>query len=144
MYFSAGICYIGGMKLQKRIKRRRIGKIVASKAAIPSAKERYVAEKLIQTGYNVIFIPVRTTKTPDIIYRGMEWEIKTPCGKSSRTIENCVRMALRQAENIVIDLSEIQRSEEQAWKDAVKQFQIQPMLRRMIVVMKDGEMREMP
>lgn len=36
--------------------------------------------------------------------QGLLWEIKSPKGKSSRTIENNLRSALRQSPNIVIDL----------------------------------------
>ncbi len=34
----------------------------------------------------------------------LPWEIKSPKGKSSRTIENNLRLALQQSLNIVLDL----------------------------------------
>ena len=45
--------------------------------------------------------------TPDIKYKGLEWEIKSPIGNSSRTIENNMRLAIRQSKNIIIDLQRI-------------------------------------
>lgn len=55
----------------------------------------------------MVFIPpVRraNTHTPDIEMAGVLWEIKSPSGKSSRTIENNLRNALSQSPNIVLNL----------------------------------------
>ena len=64
----------------------------------------FLASKI---GHDVTFlVPDRRkgAKTPDIEMDGLRWEIKSPRGKSSRTIENNMRNALRQSPNIVLDL----------------------------------------
>lgn len=61
----------------------------------------------VERGADITFlVPNRTTgqKTPDIEMNGLFWEIKCPKGKSSRTIENVIRQALRQSPNIILDL----------------------------------------
>ena len=58
-------------------------------------------------GYDITFlVPDRQkgAKTPDIEMNELLWEIKSPTGKSSRTIENNLRLALLQAANIILDL----------------------------------------
>ena len=43
--------------------------------------ELEVARILASHGEIVKFIPVSNIKTPDIIYRGLKWEIKSPTGR---------------------------------------------------------------
>jgi hypothetical protein len=54
---------------------------------------------------DVTFLRPQTDKTPDIDVKGTKWEIKSPRGNSKKTIENNLRTARKQSENIVIDLS---------------------------------------
>ncbi len=57
--------------------------------------------------YNVTFlVPDRRegVKTPDIEMNGQHWEIKSPRGRSSRTIDNNLRNAFRQSPYIILDL----------------------------------------
>lgn len=54
---------------------------------------------------DVIFLRPETKKTPDIDINGTKWEIKSPKGDSKKTIENNLRTARKQSENIVIDLA---------------------------------------
>ncbi len=44
-------------------------------------------------------------KTPDVEVDGTKWEIKSPRGNAKKTIENNLRAARKQSENIVIDLA---------------------------------------
>jgi hypothetical protein len=54
---------------------------------------------------NVTFLRPERKKTPDIDINGIKWEIKSPKGSSKKTIENNLRAARKQSENIVIDLA---------------------------------------
>lgn len=82
----------------------QIGKLYIPKGAIPKQHEISLAELLVRTGHKVCFVEVGPHKTPDIYYLHKYWEIKSPTGNSSRTIENNIRAALTQSENIIIDL----------------------------------------
>jgi len=54
---------------------------------------------------DVTFLRPETKKTPDIDVNGTKWEIKSPRGDAKKTIENNLRTARKQSENIVIDLA---------------------------------------
>lgn len=54
---------------------------------------------------DVVFLRPERKKTPDIDANGTKWEIKTPRGNAKKTIENNLRTARKQSENIVIDLA---------------------------------------
>lgn len=95
-----------------RTKKATAGKINAPKNTMPQPHELMVATVLSWTGDDVEFLPVGTHHTADICFRGLEWEIKSPIGKSSRTIENNLRLALKQSANVIIDLSRIKQPED--------------------------------
>lgn len=86
---------------------REIGKIEKEIGAFPSATEMATADFLASMGYTVLFLKpnrARGAKTPDIIMSDKRWEIKNPRGKSSRTIENNLRLAILQSPYIILDL----------------------------------------
>lgn len=91
------------MKKQKN----KIGHITVPKNALVQPHEFNVATILSWTGEDVEFIPTGHMHTPDIRYQGLLWEIKSPQGSSSRTIENNMRLAFKQSTNIIIDLQRI-------------------------------------
>ena len=97
------------MKNQKN----KIGHITVPKNALVQPHEFNVATILSWTGEDVEFIPASNTHhTPDIKYAGLEWEIKSPIGSSSRTLENNMRLALKQSSNIIVDLQRIKLPDE--------------------------------
>ncbi|HEY1645415.1 MAG TPA: hypothetical protein VGF75_03430 [Candidatus Saccharimonadales bacterium] len=88
--------------------KRRTGTIIVPPGVFMQRHEKMAVDFLAsKLGYDVTFlVPNRRkgAKTPDIIMNELLWEIKSPTGKSSRTIENNLRIALRQSPNIVLDL----------------------------------------
>ena len=56
---------------------------------------------------DIICIHPGSGKTPDIRIKGIEWELKSPQGNGVKTIENILKKATRQSENIILDLSRI-------------------------------------
>lgn len=91
--------------------RRKIGHIIVPKNALAQPHELDVATILSSSGDDVEFIPVSHMHTPDIKFRNILWEIKSPKGSSSRTIENNIRLAIKQSKNIIIDLSRMKLPE---------------------------------
>lgn len=111
------------------------GKVFHSKKALIKPHELRVAEILIRTGDNVYFIPVNAlTKTPDIYYQGKNWEIKSPVGRSSGTLERNIKNALKQSENIIIDLSRIKLDEEKCMKTLINIMKRYVHIKSMIIV----------
>ena len=53
-------------------------------------------------------------KTPDIRIKGIEWELKSPQGDGVKTIENILKKATKQSNNIILDFSRIKMNGNQA------------------------------
>ncbi|MBR5046226.1 hypothetical protein IKX73_01175 [Candidatus Saccharibacteria bacterium] len=53
-------------------------------------------------------------KTPDIRIKGIEWELKSPQGNGIKTIENILKKATKQSNNIILDFSRIKMNGNQA------------------------------
>ena len=70
---------------------------------------------------DVRFLEEASYRTPDIFYLGEKWEIKSPIGNSSRTIENNIRNDLRQSDNIIIDLRRMHVNESKCLKEVERQ-----------------------
>lgn len=90
------------------VTKNRIGLIVVPPGVFIDIHEKLAVDFLAsKMGYDITFlIPNRRkgAKTPDIEMNNLLWEIKSPKGKSSRTIENNLRLALLQSPNIILDL----------------------------------------
>ena len=105
--------------------------------------ELEVARILASHGEIVKFIPVSNIKTPDIIYRGLKWEIKSPTGSKRRTIENNLRKAITQSENIIFDLRRINISEDTCVREIKKQVHLSgKQIRRLLIITKSGKIRK--
>jgi len=113
--------------------------------AHPEQHEIEIAKILNKYGKNIEFlIPVEAkyARTPDIKMDGDFWEIKSPKGNSSRTIENNLRSALRQSKNIIIDLRRIKVDETRAISQINKQFkQSKKSIKNIIVIRKNYEIQ---
>lgn len=114
----------------------KMGIISRPKGALIEDHELAVARILACTGNDVKFIPASTTKTPDIHFCGLDWEIKSPVGSSSRTVENNFRHALTQSKNVIIDLSRIKRPEECCIRDVKRQLDILRNIGAVLVITK--------
>ncbi len=125
--------------------RKRVGTIVVPPGVFVDVHEKIAADFLAcEISHDVTFlVPDRSkgAKTPDIEMDGLRWEIKSPTGKSSRTIENNLRNALRQSPNIVLDL---RRMDGRVPTDKLlgriqQQFGLVKSIKRIIVITRQGE-----
>lgn len=119
--------------------KKKLGKITVPKGSIIQAHELMTATALSWTRYDVEFLATRTTRTPDVRFMGKEWEIKSPKGSSARTIENNMRVALKQSRNLVVDLQRIQRPEASALREVKTQVAKVRGLSNVLVVTKSRE-----
>ena len=122
---------------------KEVGKISIPNGAMVEPHEYKIATILSWTGNDVEFIEVGTTPTPDIKFMGLEWEMKSPKGKSSRTVENNVREALRQSNNIIIDLSRIKLPENKGIREAERLAKLLGKKRKIMVITKNGKIHEL-
>jgi hypothetical protein len=122
------------------MKKKLTGLIVVPPGVFVDVHEKLTVDFLASSiGYDVTFlVPNRRkgARTPDIEMNGLFWEIKSPSGKSSRTIENNLRLALRQSPNIVLDLRRMDgRVPGKKLLDKIeRQFTIVTSIRRIIVI----------
>ena len=104
-------------------------------------EHEYNTVKLVlENGYDIELIPpsaIKGLRMPDIMMKGVPWEIKSPEGNGKNTIKNTVQNASHQSENIIIDLRRTKISQEQALKEIERYFRLSKRLRRIIIITKD-------
>ena len=127
------------MKPQKK----KVGHITVPKKALVQPHEFNVATILSWTGDDVVFIPTGATPMPDIRFRRLEWEIKSPHGGSSRTIENNMRLALKQSSNIIVDLSRMKLPEEKCIHEVKRQNDLIRGKHRVMIITKTKKIIEL-
>ena len=118
------------------------GKTIIPFGVFVEQHELDVAKVLNKLGKDVEFIlpsRVKFSRTPDIKMDGLLWEIKSPKGSSSRTIENNLRTALKQSKNIIIDLRRIKIDETRAISQIMKQFKFSKLINRIILIKQNKE-----
>jgi hypothetical protein len=77
--------------------------------------------------------------TPDISIRGVEWEIKSPKGKSDNNIQKNMREAGHQSNNIVIDLRRSKLHQSRAVGYINLYLSNPNHLKRVLVIAKNGK-----
>lgn len=120
----------------------KIGKIVPHGVSLEKHENDTVVF-FTNLGKTVELIPPSNTpcnRRPDFVMDGLEWEMKSPTGSSSRmTVERILHKAAKQSENIVIDLRRVRLSDEQSLRCLEKQFKLSRRIRRLLVITKQEE-----
>lgn len=119
--------------------KKKLARVVVPYGACVTENESSVAKILVKTGYDVRFLKTQLVKMPDIVFMGREWEIKTPIGKNSRTIENIMRRVLKQSVNIVLDLRYIGLADEKSLREIERQMGLMKRIKNVIVINRNGE-----
>ena len=119
--------------------KKKLARVVVPYGACVTENELSVAKILVNTGYDVRFLKTQLVKMPDIVFMGREWEIKTPIGKNSRTIENIMRRVLKQSVNIVLDLRYIGLADEKSLREIERQMGLMKRIKNVIVINRNGE-----
>lgn len=82
----------------------KTGTIITPPGVLAEKHEKLTADYLAtKLGWDVTFLVPnrhRGSRTPDIEANQLYWEMKSPKGKSARTIENVIRQALKQSPNL--------------------------------------------
>lgn len=118
----------------------KYGKTIIPYGVFPEKHEIEAATVLNKFGKDIEFLVPSQTKnsrTPDIKMDNSFWEIKSPKGNSSRTIENNLRIALKQSTNIIVDLRRMKLNEQKAIMQIEKEFKLIKKISRIIVIKKN-------
>jgi len=78
--------------------------------------------------------------TADIKMLGVEWEIKSPTGKSKHTIQEQFKRASKQAKNIIIDTRRTKLKFENIEKSAQFEFSKRPSIKRVLLIKKPNKL----
>ena len=72
---------------------------------------------------------------------GKQWEIKSPCGQSKRTIENNLRKAQKQSGYIIFDLRRLKTDELKAVAQIKREFEKRKRnTLRVLIITKSGQL----
>ena len=124
----------------------KFGKTIIPFEYRPESHELETAKFFNKLGKDVEFlIPSREkhSRTPDIKMDNILWEIKSPKGGSSRTIENNLRTALKQSENLIVDLRRTKLNERKALSQINKEFKMIKKIKRLIVIQKNQKLLDL-
>ena len=116
--------------------------IIIPNGVVLKPHENATAVFLTEQGYDVELIPtsnVEGVHTPDIKMSGIKWEMKAPIGEGKQLMENTIQKALRQSENIIIDLRHAKRHQTKCLRELEKQFKSKKKLRRLKIITKLGK-----
>ena len=119
----------------------KIGTIDISQLNSPPEKAEFdTAKYFAALGKDIVFIhpsAIPNQHSPDIKMDGIEWEIKCPLGESKRTIENNMRKAVKQSQNIIFDLRHTRLSEDKSIPKLEQEFRLNPKLKKLYIIKKD-------
>lgn len=116
------------------------GIIIVPPGAFITKHEKLAADYLATSlGHNITFLISdrhNGFKTSDIKMIGRNWEIKSPSGKSPRTIENNLRLALKQSPYIIVDLRRMDGRipTKKLLTEIERQFTLSRSIKRIIVI----------
>ena len=120
---------------------KKKGKITPN-GVVLKTHENATAVFLTEQGFDVELIPASNIKgvhTPDIKMDGLKWEMKAPLGEGNQLMENTIQRALRQSQNIIIDLRHTKRHQTKCLRELEKQFLNKKGIKRLKVITKSGK-----
>ena len=120
---------------------KKKGKITPN-GVVLKTHENATAVFLTEQGFDVELIPasnIEGVHTPDIKMDGLKWEMKAPLGEGNQLMENTIQRALRQSQNIIIDLKHTKRHQTKCLRELEKQFLNKKGIKRLKVITKSGK-----
>ena len=120
---------------------KKKGKITPN-GVVLKTHENATAVFLTEQGFDVELIPasnIEGVHTPDIKMDGLKWEKKAPLGEGNQLMENTIQRALRQSQNIIIDLRHTKRHQTKCLRELEKQFLNKKGIKRLKVITKSGK-----
>ncbi|MBQ9017418.1 hypothetical protein IJ103_04270 [Candidatus Saccharibacteria bacterium] len=118
---------------------RKQGKLVDNGVTL-KPHENLTVDFLLKLGHNIELIPklnIEGVHTPDVKMDGKyDWEMKSPRGKGRWLMNNTIRNAKKQSENIIIDLRRAKLNQGQCIKDLQILFMKTKSIKRMIIITK--------
>lgn len=105
----------------------------------PWPHELKTAKILARAGYYVEFLSENNFHSPDIRLNGTEYEIKSPETEKTSSLEQTLRTALKQCQNIIIDSSRMRMHDDRVRIFLTKKCREQKQIKKMLLITKHGE-----
>lgn len=105
----------------------------------PEPHEYATANVFARSGMDVEFIKpsrLKGSRTPDVKIGGIMWEMKSPMGKSKKTVANALRRAIKQSGNVIIDAHLLKLSDEEVEKELLRNVPLTRSLKRLKLITK--------
>ena len=128
----------------KNNRKKRTGYLIA-KDVILEPHELATINILLAEGYNVELLKRSRTprvKSADIFMLKLVWEMKSPNGKDIRAIERCLRRAIHQSQNVIMDLRRTRVPDCKAIAILEKMFTRLRSIRNLWVITKDQDIKK--
>ena len=112
----------------------------------PQNHELNTARYFSKLGYDIKFIRpsnIPDNRRPDFIMRGIEWEVKSPSGKSKHTLEKRYAEATEQSGNIIFDLRRCHLIDEVSISTLKRQFYAHH-TKRLLIITKNEDLVQYP
>lgn len=127
------------MHNKSKVRLRTKGKIKPNGVVLKTHESATVVF-LTEQGFNIELIPksnISGVHTPDIKMNGIKWEMKAPIGEGGQLMENTIQRALKQSQNIIIDLRHTKRHQTKCLRELEKQFMSKKSLSRLKIITKN-------
>jgi len=113
---------------------------ITPNGVVLKSNENATAVLLTEYGFDISLIPpsnIPGVHTPDIKMCGLEWEMKAPVGEGKYLMANTVQRAVKQSQNIIIDLRHTKRYQIKCLRELEKEFKKSTSIKRLKIVKKD-------
>lgn len=117
------------------------GKIIPN-GVVLKTHENATVVFLTEQGFDIELIPRSNTQgvhTPDILMDGIKWEMKSPKGEGGSLMKNTIQKALKQSQNIIIDLRRAKRHQTKCLREIERQFNNSKSIKKLLVITKTGK-----
>lgn len=121
------------------------GKIVTNDVKM-EMHEWVTVEFLMDYGYDIELIRKSNkygVHTPDICMDKLFWEMKAPKGEGKSLMKNTLQKAVRQSENVIIDLRRVKRYQMKCLAEIKREFDNSRSIKRIKIITKSGKMIEL-
>ena len=115
------------------------GKIIPN-GVVLKTHENATVVLLTDVGFDVELIPksnVKGVHTPDLIMSDLRWEMKSPKGEGKYLMANTIQRAVKQSQNVIVDLRRTKRYQDKCLSELRKEFEKSNSLKRLKVITKN-------
>lgn len=119
--------------------------VIVPKDVYPKPSNNELTAAYILMDYfkaDVKFIPRNNCKTPDLLTKHTEWELKTPIGNGKRNLQHVVSRALKQSRNIIIDTRFSKMNSEKIKSHLAAEIKKNSRIKRLLLINKQKKVIE--